>query len=138
MNVNWEVERVDRAAIAADPKLAHYVRFRPERGDFGLVAADQDDSPLGVVWLLRLPADDPGYGFMDDDTPELSVCVWPAARRRGLGRRLIAAALDEAGKRGLRRVSLSVEDGNPAVELYRALGFEPVTDALNGTYAIDL
>jgi len=51
---------------------------------------------------------------------------------------LISAALDEARARGVARVSLSVEAGNPALQLYRAAGFERVVGAAEGTYAVSV
>lgn len=148
MNVNWAGrERLSYRDLDTLPELAHYCRLRPERGDFGLVAtrpgigADDgadDGAAVGVVWLLFLPAADAGYGFVAADVPELSLCVWSGYRGRGLGRLLLSAALGEARERGIARVSLSTEDGNPSVVLYRALGFEPVPDSADGTFAVDL
>lgn len=51
---------------------------------------------------------------------------------------MLHAALAEATARGLARVSLSVEAGNPAVELYRSVGFRPVDGATEGTYVVGL
>lgn len=49
------------------------------------------------------------------------------ARRRGLGRRLVEAALDEARRRaGIAQLHLTVTEGNPAAEtLYAQCGFVP-------------
>ncbi len=50
--------------------------------------------------------------------------VVPAARKRGLGRQIVSAALALARARGLRMVQLTVTDGNVNAEaLYRACGF---------------
>ena len=52
------------------------------------------------------------------------VFVAPEARGNGAGRKLIAAALDWAKERRLRRVSLTVETGNaPAIAVYLKAGF---------------
>jgi ribosomal protein S18 acetylase RimI-like enzyme len=46
------------------------------------------------------------------------------ARRGGIGRSLVAAALDRARARGCRRIELDVNEQNTAaLEFYRALGF---------------
>ncbi|MGE0713205.1 MAG: N-acetyltransferase family protein [Planctomycetota bacterium] len=51
--------------------------------------------------------------------------VRPAARRRGVGRALLAALAAEVRRRGGARLDLSVLDWNqPARDVYAALGFE--------------
>lgn len=62
-------------------------------------------------------------GSPDADIQTLAVA--PAARRRGLGRALMVALLDEASRRGAREVFLEVRADNPnAQRLYLSLGFE--------------
>jgi ribosomal-protein-alanine N-acetyltransferase len=57
----------------------------------------------------------------------LTRAVAPLARRRGLGRRLLQAALAEAAARGAESAFLEVAaDNAAAIGLYRAEGFEPV------------
>lgn len=138
LNVNWTGgERVTVSDVAADPALAHYTALRPDRGDFGVVA-EMSGRPVGVVWLLFLDATDPGYGYVADAVPELSVCVWPGYRGRGLGTLLLEEALQAARDRGLDRVSLSVEAGNPARRLYADMGFVDVDAASPGTMVVSL
>lgn len=51
----------------------------------------------------------------------------PGQRGRGHGRALMEALIRAAGERpAIDRLSLSVEDGNPAVHLYTSLGFTRV------------
>ena len=55
-------------------------------------------------------------------------------RGRGLGRRLLAACLEEARKRGYSEVRLEVAAGNEAaLTLYRSFGFE-IFDRIDGYY----
>lgn len=83
-NVNWCGERFTLADVGERPEFAHYMRIVPERGDFGVVA-EQDGKVLGVAWAVFLPSSDPGYGFVDEHTPEVSLWVDGNARRQGLG-----------------------------------------------------
>ena len=137
-NMNWTgPERFTYRDLDCAPDLRHYFEFRPERGDFGVVA-EIDGLAVGVAWALFPGGDDPGYGFVADDVPELSICVWSGYRRHGVGRELMRRLLGEARRRGLPRVSLSVEAANPSVHLYRQFGFRPVPDAAEGTFAVDL
>ena len=124
--VAWRPE--DRAPSAdevlARPELAHYVTGWPRSGDVGVMA--ETDVPVGAAWSRCFTVDDPGYGFVDPDVPELSIAVAQRWRGMGVGRLLLTELIDSAGQAGHERLSLSVEPDNPAVKLYRSLGFEPV------------
>ncbi len=57
----------------------------------------------------------------------LTLAVHPAARRNGLGRHLLMAAIDGAAARGAMAMFLEVSDTNtPARLLYETSGFTPV------------
>lgn len=124
-NMNWCGERFTPADVDASPALSRYVtRFSPER-DLGL-ADDDGGTVRAVAWLVSLPADDSGYGFVAEDIPELSITTLEGWRGQGIGAALLAELLARARDRGLRGVSLSVEDGNDARRLYARAGFRVV------------
>ena len=56
----------------------------------------------------------------------LLLAVSPNHRRRGIGRKLLQDFLDHARTDAIARVHLEVRDGNPAIQMYRHAGFEPV------------
>jgi ribosomal-protein-alanine N-acetyltransferase len=61
-----------------------------------------------------------------DELHILDVAVAPASRRHGIGRALVAAAIDYAKKENAVRLLLEVRPSNAvAIALYRALGFLP-------------
>ena len=124
--VAWRPE--DRAPSAdevlARPELAHYVTGWPRSGDVGVMA--ETDLPVGAAWCRSFTVDDPGYGFVDPDVPELSIAVAQRWRGMGVGSLLLTELIDGARQAGHERLSLSVEPDNPALKLYRSLGFEPV------------
>lgn len=123
--MNWCGPRFTLTDVRARPEFSHYTRCKPARGDFG-IAAYHDEEPAGVVWALYLSADDPGYGYIDETTPEVSLWVSEEHRGRGLGRVLLHAIISEAATRNLNQMSLSVEADNFARNLYLAEGFAPV------------
>jgi GNAT superfamily N-acetyltransferase len=98
---------------------------RAERGSRGVdrvtfVAIDHDGR--GFVGIAG------GFCYPEDSTHRDLVSMWtsPAARRAGVGRRLVASVLDWAGVDT--EVHLWVTEGNdPAQRLYETMGFE-VTD----------
>ena len=124
--VNWLPGRdFSRERVLADPASVHYVAGWPRAGDVGTVA-EAAGAPVGAAWLRLLPADDPGYGFVAADVPELTLAVAAGWRRQGVGRRLLRAVVAQARAAGHRGVSLSVERGNPAQDLYAGEGFRTV------------
>jgi GNAT superfamily N-acetyltransferase len=124
---NWSGEqRVTRLDVESDPLLRCYVAEWPRGQDLGLVAVAEDGGPVGAAWARTFPANDPGYGFVAEDIPEITMAVAAHRRGRGIGRRLLEALIAAAREKGWRAVSLSVEDGNRVVQLYRAVGFVPV------------
>ncbi|MBW4511576.1 MAG: GNAT family N-acetyltransferase [Scytonematopsis contorta HA4267-MV1] len=66
-----------------------------------------------------------GYGYINNETPELSIAVLPEYRKRGIGTQLIVHLLDRI-KNLYPAISLSVSLENPALRLYQCLGFEIV------------
>ncbi len=125
---SWDPTRTPRSAedTLADDHNARYVEGWGRNGDFGVVAEDAATRPLGAAWCRLLPAARPGYGFVADDIPELSIAVLAERRGQGIGARLLAAIELEAIRRGVRAVSLSVELPNPAMRLYERSGYAVV------------
>lgn len=112
------------AEVMRDPALAHYVLGWPRPGDFGFVA--EDERPVGAAWCRLFSTHDPGYGFVDETTPEVAIGVSAHARGQGVGTSLLTALVREARRRGHPGLSLSVEPDNPAVGLYEHVGFVAV------------
>jgi ribosomal protein S18 acetylase RimI-like enzyme len=106
--------------VLADPQIAHYANGFGRPGDQGLVAETSTGS-IGAAWVRRFSRNDPGYGYVDDDTPEFSIAVIEKSRGTGVGTALLVQLLVEVP-----RCSLSVDHRNPAVRLYERLGFEMV------------
>ena len=109
----------------ADVPLERYVAGWGRRGDNGLLAIEQFQ-PVGAAWYRLFATDEPGYGFVDEETPELTIAVVPSCRGRGLGEELLSELLAQARGEGYPRVSLSVEPDNPALRLYEQHGFAKV------------
>ena len=103
------------------PPLARYVAGWGRPTDSGYLALC-GGAPVGAAWTRLLRGTGAGYGYVDDGTPELSIAVRPGQRGRGIGRRLLAAGLDDARRR-YPGVSLSVSADNPARRLYERYGF---------------
>ena len=121
----------DVAALREHAELARYVEGWGDRTDLGVVACDGDSGPVGAAWLRLLTGEAKGYGYVDDETPELAIAVLPGHRGRGLGGRLLRELLDVAGGR-FGAVSLSVRAENPASRLYERTGFRVAVERETG------
>ncbi|HEX5469299.1 MAG TPA: GNAT family N-acetyltransferase [Gaiellaceae bacterium] len=123
----WRSNVLDET-LAVDPAVARYLAGWGRPGDVALVAETAAGEPAGAAWYRLFAADDPGFGFVAPDIPELTVAVEPAARGTGLGTALLTALVDRARADGFEAVSLSVEVENPAKRLYERLNFEIVAE----------
>lgn len=111
--------------VMAEPQFAHYIAGWPRPGDSGVIA-EEDGRPVGAAWLRFFPDSDPGFGFVDAATPELSIGLMQQWRGQGIGTRLLDALLAQARGDGVTMVSLSVEKNNAAGRLYERAGFQTV------------
>jgi GNAT superfamily N-acetyltransferase len=134
--VNWHPQRNwDRTQILSDPALAHYLTGWPGPGEAGALAEavgtlgrTPAGTPVGAAWLRLLPASDPGFGFVAEGIPELTIGVIASWRRRGIGRALLRALAAQARSAGVAGISLTVERGNPARALYQQEGFRMIAN----------
>jgi len=119
---------------SGEPPVQRYVERWGRPGDTALIAI-QDFQPVGAAWYRLFKADNPGYGFVDEETPELSIAVVPSKRGSGLGSELLDALMARARADGYASISLSVEKDNPAVALYERHGFSRVRED-DGAYTM--
>ncbi|NLT02370.1 MAG: GNAT family N-acetyltransferase [Bacteroidales bacterium] len=118
-----------------DPRPDYAVIFLPELTcyyeDFGkpgddCLVAEIDGEVVAAVWIRVFETSRPGYGYVDAETPEISMSVLPDYRRQGIGKALFYAMLERMTRTGWERVSLSVDLVNYARKLYEGAGFKPV------------
>jgi ribosomal protein S18 acetylase RimI-like enzyme len=112
--------------VQSDPGIAPYMVGWGRPGDAGVVG-EAEGERVGAAWFRRFASDHPGYGFVDADTPEISIGVEASWRGRGVGRALLDALVATARADGHEALSLSVGRRNaPALALYRSFGFVEV------------
>jgi ribosomal protein S18 acetylase RimI-like enzyme len=81
--------------------------------------------------------DEPGFGYIDEQTPEVAVAVVPSRRGRGIGSELLDALVNVAKEQGYGALSLSVEADGPAMHVFEKQGFERVEQA-DGSWTMRL
>ncbi|MDL2236328.1 GNAT family N-acetyltransferase [Christensenellaceae bacterium OttesenSCG-928-K19] len=113
-------------AIIKEPSLAVYIDCFGKKDDHCLVA-DYHGKVIGAVWARVFAGEPKGFGYLDNQTPELAMSLLPGYRGKGVGTMLIKAMLALLKTQGYRRVSLSVQKSNYAVSLYQKVGFVVVS-----------
>ena len=131
--VHWEAESSPKPSpdeLLAEPGLRHYLTNWGKPGDFAVVVEDVDDGGrLGAAWHRLFPASDPGYGFVDEATPDIVIAVAPDQRGSGIGSELLGVLMNAARSGGFEAISLSVQKSNQAaVKLYERKGFLRLRD----------
>ncbi len=110
--------------VLSKPELARYLEGWGRQGDTAVLAVDLDGGRrLGAAWYRLMTSEEPGYGYVDDQTPEIALAVVPDHRGRGVGGALLRELREAARSQGYNALSLSVEKGNPALGLYERNGF---------------
>lgn len=104
------------------PKLAIYEEF------YGFTSKDLglyilvDNQIAGAAWIRRLNSDHGSNGYIDDNTPILTVAVLPKYRGMGLGTQMLEQLFVEAGVL-YDQISLSVLRDSRALNFYQKHGF---------------
>ncbi|MCR5462910.1 MAG: GNAT family N-acetyltransferase [bacterium] len=110
--------------IIYDDDLYIYISgFGKEENDFCMVAVD-NDKVIGACWCRIM--DD--YGHIDNNTPSMAISVLEEYRNQGIGTKLLTEFLNELRNKGYKRISLSVQKENYALNMYIKCGFKIYMD----------
>jgi GNAT superfamily N-acetyltransferase len=122
-NPDWPREPMEE--VLDEPILRRYHEGWGRSGDGGVIA-EFDGEPVGAAWYRLFTEEQPGYGYVDEKTPEISIAVVPLHRRKGIGGTLLRAAMVQAREEGFQTLSLSVAVHNRSRMMYQRVGFEKV------------
>lgn len=107
------------------PHLKKYSEGWGRQGDRALIAFNEKNQPVGAAWYRLFKENQKGYGYVNDETPELGIALTSEARGKGTGTLLMKRLFETASRDGYKSLSLSVDPHNTqAVQLYKKLGFE--------------
>mgnify|MGYP002401351137 CR=1 FL=1 len=119
--VPWsDAEKAAFLAFQHDAQHTHYRRHYPDAGWF---IVESEGKAVGRLYLERWTR----------EVRIIDIALLPIARGRGYGTALLKDVIDEASAAG-KTVSIHVEKMNPAMSLYRRLGFRDVED--KGVYLL--
>ncbi len=114
--------------IVLMPELQRYYENWKREGDIGYIALLGNES-VGAIWLRLFGDSDTGYGFIDNQIPELGMAVIPALRNQGIGSRLFDKLLGDDELLRFKAISLSVDKNNKAMRLYKRYGFKVFSES---------
>jgi GNAT superfamily N-acetyltransferase len=115
-----------RLSEDSERPVYRYVSNWGRRGDAGVMALEGPHA-YGAAWFRLFTEDQPGFGFVDEATPELTIAVVPSRRGKGAGAELLQALLARAREEGYSAISLST--AKEQTEFYERYGFETVREA---------
>jgi GNAT superfamily N-acetyltransferase len=121
-----------RIAEDEERPVYRYVQNWGRRGDAGVVAIEGPHS-YGAAWYRLFTKEEPGFGFVDEQTPEMTIAVVPSRRGKGAGKELLEALLERARADGYAAVSLSAAPDQ--IPYYEKFGFETIRE---GDHAVTM
>ena len=126
-------------SIMDTPKLMKYYDQWGRKGDIAIVLVNETtDQLVGAAWARTFSKENRGYGFVDEHIPEMGIAITPEERGRGFGTELLEELIREVKNEGYHQISLSVDSNNPAIELYKRMGFRIVNSEGNPTMLLDI
>lgn len=111
-------------SILDNPEINKYVINWNEKEDDLAIVGTKNDELVGAIWGRKFEEEKKGYGFVDKNTPEISMAVKEEFRNMGIGTSLMNQIENEFLKLGITKLSLSVDKQNPAKELYKRCGYK--------------
>jgi ribosomal protein S18 acetylase RimI-like enzyme len=118
-----EGDAIPDKTIIFYPELYSYVKDFGREHDLGFII-EANNKPVGAIWTRLFSAEQRGYGFVDCETPELSMAINSDFRNQGFGRQLLEKMFSKLKESGYKQVSLSVDKRNFAYQLYKKMGFQ--------------
>lgn len=123
--------------ILGDEGIEKYMKNWGRNGDHAIIAVDEQGNSTGAVWIRKFTRDTAGYGFVDEQTPELGMALLPEYRGKGLGKFLLNEMEDLARSLELKALSLSVDPRNiPALRLYENKGYVKIEEDAGGSFTM--
>lgn len=136
----WDPKTVrpDIDEFFQNPAISKIIADWGREGDTCIIA-ERNGKVLGSAWYRFWTDEDHSYGFIDPETPEIAMGVYPDYRSKGVGRKLLKELISQAKKTNIKAVSLSVDPNSFALQLYESEGFQKYGESGSSlTYKLDL
>jgi ribosomal protein S18 acetylase RimI-like enzyme len=119
--VDWDDRQ--KAAFLEMQFSAQYRYYQENYTDTDFLIIILESRPIGRLYIARWP----------EEIRIVDLALLPEYRNKGIGTRILTDVLEEAAAAG-KPVRIHVEGFNPALSLYRRLGFEQIGE--HGVYLL--
>ena len=110
-------------SIIEHPEIRKYIEnWNGRKYDVAIVAIHGEEL-VGAIWGRNFKEENKGYGYVDAETPEISMAVKKEYRNKGVGTALLLQIELVYLQMGVDKISLSVAKLNPAKKLYDRHGY---------------
>lgn len=109
--------------VVYEDQYHKYIKDFGREGDFAL-ACDDDGRVSGIVWTRLFKEEDESFGFVDEETPELTLSVLAGYNEQAIGKELLELLFNELKIRGYEKVSVSIAEDNDIFDVYELVGFK--------------
>ncbi len=114
-----------KEVLLTSSQLKKYSESWGREGDRAIIAYTNEGNPIGAAWYRLFTKENQGYGYIDEQTPELGIAISSEGRGKGVGTILMKSLIKSANDDGFSSLSLSVDPENlTALHLYQKLGFQ--------------
>ncbi|MEL6659757.1 MAG: GNAT family N-acetyltransferase [Bacteroidota bacterium] len=110
--------------ILERPELAKYIADWGRHSYDQAIVALSREQLVGAVWGRLFSAEQAGYGFIDEHTPEITIAIKKEFRAQAIGTLLLQAIEIPYLEMGVPALSLSVDQLSPAIALYLRSGYQ--------------
>ena len=110
--------------IIKEDSLQVYTKEFGFREDDYCLCAEINNEIVGAVWIRNID----GFGSIDHKTPEFAISIYKQYRNYGIGTELMKKMLHYLSEQGYQQASLAVQKDNYALEMYKKLGFNIISE----------
>lgn len=122
--VNPVMRELGKEAALKLPEINKYLMEWGRKGDTAFIAYDQiTNEYLGAAWYRLFSAEQPGYGYVSEEVPELAMAVISGRTGQGIGTMLLEELIRQTVNENYSALSLSVDKSNRAIKFYEQHGF---------------
>lgn len=111
--------------VVYEDRYHKYIKDYGREGDYAL-ACDDDGRVTGIIWIRMFKEEDESFGFVDEETPELTLSVLAGYNEQAIGKELLELLFNELKIKGVEQVSVSIGEDNEIFDVYTLVGFEEV------------
>lgn len=115
-------------SILDKPEISNYIDNWGQLPNDLAIVAEFNNELIGAIWGRSFQPPKIGFGFVDRETPEISMAIIKSFRNKGIGTRLIEEISNRYAKKKIKAISLSVDELNKAKNLYERSGFEIIAN----------